>query len=106
MLCGGTPKKQHDRYEQITPANWISGKAPPFLLIQGETDALVSTSETYSFWQAQEAHKVPNSAFLSLPLVQHAFDILPSLTAQCIIPTIERYLIMLHENHLYNSGKK
>ena len=106
MLCGGTPKKQHDRYEQITPANWISGKAPPFLLIQGETDALVSTSETYSFWEALEAHKVPNSAFLSLPLVQHAFDILPSLTAQCIIPTIERYLIMLHENHLYNSGKK
>jgi hypothetical protein len=76
------------------------------LLIQGEADALISTTDTQKFWEALQTHKVPNSAFLRLPLVEHAFDILPTLTAQCIVPTIERYLIMLYENHLYNSGEK
>jgi len=37
---------------------------------------------------------------LRLPLVEHAFDIFPTLTAQCIVPTIERYLILLHENYI------
>ena len=106
MLCGGTPETQPDRYQQITPANWISAKTPPFLLIQGETDALISTIDTQGFWDALQTQKVPNSAFLRLPLVEHAFDIFPTLTAQCIVPTIERYLIMLYENHLYNSGEK
>ena len=106
MLCGGTPETQPDRYQQITPANWISGKTPPFLLIQGETDALISATETQAFWEELLAHKVADSAFLRLPLVEHAFDIFPTLTAQCIVPTIERYLIMLHQNHLYNSGEK
>ncbi|MDG1177570.1 MAG: alpha/beta hydrolase, partial [SAR324 cluster bacterium] len=106
MLCGGTPETQPDRYQQITPANWISGKTPPFLLIQGETDALISATETQAFWEELQAHKVEDSAFLRLPLVEHAFDIFPTLTAQCIVPTIERYLIMLHQNHLYNSGEK
>jgi len=103
MLCGGTPESQPDRYQQITPANWISAKTPPFLLIQGETDALISTIDTQGFWDALQTQKVPNSAFLRLPLVEHAFDIFPTLTAQCIVPTIERYLIMLHKNHVYNS---
>ena len=106
MLCGGTPETQPDRYQQITPANWISGKTPPFLLIQGETDALISVTETQAFWEVLQAHKVADSVFLRLPLVEHAFDIFPTLTAQCIVPTIERYLIMLHQNHLYNSGEK
>ena len=103
MLCGGTPETQPNRYQQITPANWISAKTPPFLLIQGETDALISTIDTQGFWDALQTQKVPNSAFLRLPLVEHAFDIFPTLTAQCIVPTIERYLIMLHKNHVYNS---
>ncbi len=106
MLCGGTPETQPDRYHQITPANWISGKTPPFLLIQGETDALISATETQAFWEVLQAHKVKDSVFLRLPLVEHAFDIFPTLTAQCIVPTIEGYLIMLHQNHLYNSGEK
>jgi len=103
MLCGGTPETQPNRYQQITPANWISAKTPPFLLIQGETDALISTIDTQGFWDALQTQKVPNSAFLRLPLVEHAFDIFPTLTAQCIVPTIERYLIMLHKIHVYNS---
>jgi len=105
MLCGGTPETQPDRYQQITPANWISGETPPFLLIQGETDALISATDTQVFWQSLQAHKVADSAYLGLPLVEHAFDIFPTLTAQCIVPTIERYMIMLHRNHLYNLGE-
>ena len=106
ILCRGTPKTRPDVYQQITPANWISKQTPPFLVIQGETDALISATETQEFWEALQNEKVPHSAFLRLPLVEHAFDIFPTLTAQCIVPTIAQYLIMLHENHLNHSGEK
>jgi acetyl esterase/lipase len=106
ILCRGTPKTRPDCYQQITPANWISKQTPPFLVIQGETDALISATETQEFWEALQNEKVPHSAILRLPLVEHAFDIFPTLTAQCIVPTIAQYLIMLHENQLNHSGEK
>ena len=106
LVCGGTPDTQPDCYQQITPANWISKQTPPFLLIQGETDALIPVEETKTFWHALQSKNVPLSAFLRLPLVEHAFDIFPTLTAQCIVPTIERYLILLHENHINLPGGK
>ena len=59
-----------------------------------------------TFWHALQSKNVPLSAFLRLPLVEHAFDIFPTLTAQCIVPTIERYLILLHENHINLPGGK
>jgi len=43
---------------------------------------------------------------LTLPLIEHAFDIFPTLTAQCIVPVIEQYLLMLHENYNKQQGIK
>ena len=106
MLCRGTPETQPECYQQVTPANWISKQTPPFLLIQVETDALISETETQEFWEALQTEKVSLSAFLRLSLVEHAFDIFPTLTAQCIVPTIAQYMIMLHENHLNHKGEK
>ena len=106
MLCRGTPETQPECYQQVTPANWISKQTPPFLLIQGETDALISETETQEFWEALQTEKVSLSAFLRLSLVEHAFDIFPTLTAQCIVPTIAQYMIMLHEYHLNHKGEK
>ena len=99
MVCGGTPEKEPECYQQITPANWISKNPPPFLLIQGETDALIPIEETQAFWNKLRSKKSCNSAFLTLPLIEHAFDIFPTLTAQCLVPVIEQYLLMLHENY-------
>ena len=47
-----------------------------------------------------------HSALLTLPLIEHAFDIYPTLTAQCIVPVIEQYLLMLHENYIKQQGIK
>jgi len=106
MVCGGTPETEPECYQQINPANWVSKNTPPFLLLQGETDALIPVQETQAFWHALQAEKVNLSALLTLPLVEHSFDIFPSLTAQCIVPTIGRYLFLLHENYNNQQGKK
>ena len=45
IVCGGTPKTKPDSFRKITPANWISTENPPFLLVQGDTDALISVNE-------------------------------------------------------------
>jgi acetyl esterase/lipase len=106
IVCGGTPDSKPECYNQITPAYWISEETPPFLLVQGETDALIPVNETQTFFHALQSQNSQNSAMLSLPLVEHAFDIFPTLTAQCIVPTIERYLVMLHDNHINRTGGK
>lgn len=104
LLCGGTPETQSECYLKLAPKNWIKQEAPPFLLVQGENDALIPVTETDSFFQSLQTQKKSLSALLRLPLVEHAFDIFPTLTAQCIIPIIARYLIMLHKNHINHSG--
>jgi len=106
IVCGGTPDTKPESYKQITPANWISNGTPPFLLVQGDTDALISVNEAKKFFRDLQAENAQNCAILNLPLVEHAFDIFPTLTAQCIVPTIERYLVMLHDNYINSKGKR
>ena len=106
IVCGGTPDTKPENYQQITPANWISRETPPFLLVQGDTDALISVNEAKKIFRDLQAQNTQNCAILNLPLVEHAFDIFPTLTAQCIVPTIERYLVMLHENYINNKGER
>ena len=106
IVCGGTPKTKPDSFRKITPANWISSENPPFLLVQGDTDALISVNEAKNFFDGLKAQNSKNCAILNLPLVEHAFDIFPTLTAQCIVPIIERYLIMLHENFISSKSER
>ena len=106
MVCGGSPETEPECYQQITPANWVSNKTPPFLLLQGETDALIPVEETQAFWHALQSKNRRHSALLTLPLIEHAFDIYPTLTAQSIVPVIEKYLLMLHENYKKQQGIK
>lgn len=105
-VCGGDFKTNPNCYEKITPANWIKSDSPPFLLVQGETDALISIKETEKFWNDLKTKNVRYSAFLSLPLVEHAFDIFPTLTAQCIIPIVDQYMIMLYQKYISLNGGK
>ena len=100
IVCGGTPETNPKTYQQITPANWISADNPPFLLVQGEADALISVNEAKKFFHGLQAQNTQNCAILNLPLVEHAFDIFPTLTAQIIVPTMERYMVMLQQNYI------
>ena len=85
IVCGGTPDTKPESYNKITPANWISRGTPPFLLVQGDTDALISVNEAKKFFHDLQEQNIQNCAILKLPLVEHAFDIFPTLTAQCIV---------------------
>jgi len=99
IVCGGIPNEEPNCYKKITPAYWISMNTPPFLIIQGETDVLIPIEETKIFWENLKSNKINSSAFLSLPLVQHGFDIFPTLTEQCIVPIIEQFFKMLYNNY-------
>ena len=104
-VCGGTPKTKPSCYKKITPKNWISKEAPPFLVLHAETDALISIEESKKFWNDLQSRNVYSSVFLSIPLAEHGFDVFPTLTAQCIVPIIEQFLIMIHGNYLCKKEK-
>ena len=43
----------------------------------------------------QEAEE--NQILLRVPFAQHGFDIFPSITAQCVVPFVERYLVLQYQ---------
>ena len=43
-----------------------------------------------------------NQILLRVPFAQHGFDIFPSITAQCVVPFVERYLV----HSIKNSSRK
>ncbi len=79
-------------YRLASPITHIGPHAPPFMLLQGDKDTLVSPRETRMF--ANELRKVSKHpvAFVELPGAQHAFDLFPSLRSELVLHGVVRFL--------------
>lgn len=99
IVMRSTPATNPELYRKASPIKWISDKAPPFLVLQGETDALVPLSVAQRFYEALDRNNVPYLCALRLPLLEHAFDILPTISTQLTLSGIERYLAFLWVQH-------
>ncbi|WP_020405451.1 alpha/beta hydrolase [Hahella ganghwensis] len=79
-------------YRLASPITHIGPHAPPFLLLQGDKDTLVSPRETRMF--ADELRQVSKQpvALIELPGAQHAFDLFPSLRSELVLHGVVRYL--------------
>ncbi len=100
FVTGGSPQTSPERFRSASPSNWISTDSPPFMLVQGGTDSLIPMDEAERFFNKLKEEAKQPCAFLRVPLAEHAFDIFPTLTAQCVLPFVERYLVLLHQTVL------
>ncbi len=70
---GGSPEEFPERYDTITSATYISGEAPPTLMIVGEADHLVPPEGAYRF-AAQARSAGINVQLVRVPYADHVFD--------------------------------
>ena len=86
------PHDDEARYREASPLDQVHRQAPPFFVIHGTHDSLVSTAESRQFVAAlRTASKAP-VVYAEIPGATHSFDIVPSLRTQLVVDQIARFL--------------
>ena len=70
------------------------------MLLQGGHDTLISMEEAEQMHNHLQNKSDAKQVLLRIPLAQHGFDIFPSITAQCVVPFVERFLVKQYLNLL------
>ena len=97
VVTGGTPDSHPEIYRQSSPYHWSSKNLPPGMMLQGEQDTLIPMEEALSMQNHLKQEAEENQILLRVPFAQHGFDIFPSITAQCLVPFVERYLVLQYQ---------
>ncbi len=86
-------------FESASPLYRVNGDAPPFLVVHGTSDSLVTFDGAEDFVDAlREASHEP-VAFVALPGAQHAFEVFHSLRTDYMVRGVERFLTWVHQRH-------
>jgi acetyl esterase/lipase len=90
-FLGGTPDTVPQRYEAASPLTYVARRVPATLLVYGGRDHIVEPRfgrELHDRLKRVGA----TSIYLELPWAEHAFDLVPGLSARIVQPYIERFL--------------
>ncbi len=93
-------KGNEELYYQASPIHRIHVNAPPFLVIQGDCDTLVSAPEAALFAAKLADVSRESVCYVELEGAQHAFDIFVSLRSEHCKHGVHRYLSYLHSQYL------
>ena len=91
-LMRGTKGEAEDRYRDASPLDQVGPHAPPFLVIHGTNDSVVSLAEANHFVAALSAASDAPVAFARIPGATHAFDVVYSARTHRVVNGIERFL--------------
>jgi len=97
ILLGGHPDEVPKMYDMASPTTHVHKNSPPTLLIQGDKDFLVPTSDIEELYSKLVESGVPAIKNL-FPWTEHAFDIfLPQFSppSQSAFYDIDRFLALL-----------
>jgi acetyl esterase/lipase len=88
-----------ERFRDASPRFRVHAGAPPFLVIHGDRDSLLSVKTARRF--AEELRDASDSpvVYAEMKGGQHAFDFFPSWRSIPVIEAIERFLAALHAQH-------
>lgn len=90
---GGTPEDFPDRIKAISSETYISGKAPPTLVIEPEKDGLVVSDGVYGFFNKAKAGGV-DIEMVRIPFANHVYNQIAanSIGNQARLTITEHYL--------------
>lgn len=91
-LMGASPRDAEGRYREASPLDLVTADAPPFLVVHGASDSLVSPREARRFAQALRAESRQPVVCVELPGANHAFDLFYSLRTLHVIDGVARFL--------------
>lgn len=87
-------------WDQASPIDWVKADAPPFFIIHGSADTLVTVKEGRYFYATLKETSESSAGYLELPDAQHAFDLSVSLRNQHVVNQVSRYLNAQHRRYL------
>jgi acetyl esterase/lipase len=96
FIMKATPEDNPALYKAASPIAHVHTDAPPFFIVHGAFDTLVSASSARRF--ADELRTVAKApvGYAELPGTQHAFDVFPSLRTAYVLDGIARFLERAH----------
>jgi acetyl esterase len=91
---GGTPQQYPGRYKAISSSTYITGKAPPTLIIEPEHDSRVPPAGVYAFAGQARAAGV-DITLAAIPFANHAFNFYAAGTIgdQACLTITQNYLV-------------
>jgi acetyl esterase/lipase len=86
-------------YRRASPIARVHREAPPFLVIQGDSDSLVPAIGARRFVDALRRGSAAPVAYVEVEGAQHAFDLLRSARALGAVEGVERFLSWVRDEH-------
>ena len=91
-----SPSQKRHLWEDASPVSHVSGKAPPFFVVQGTHDSLVWVEEARSFVRCLRGESEQAVAYAELPGAQHAFDVFHSVRSEHVLNAASEFLEWCH----------
>lgn len=88
----GTPSQFPDRYQNLSPINYIGERTPPTIMFLGTSDSLVPTEQAKILGKELSMKHVPHEIYY-LPKAEHVYDGVPgSLNTQITYEKLKTFL--------------
>jgi acetyl esterase/lipase len=87
-----SPRRHAETFEKASPIARVRKDAPPFYVIHGTNDTLVSIRQARAFVEKLRAVSDKAVAYSELSGTQHAFDVFPSFRSQHSVRGVDRFL--------------
>jgi len=110
LIASWVMKKRYEDSEQdfldASPMTHISPNAPPFFVIQGTADTIVSVDDARMFASMLREHSREPVVYAELPGAHHAFEILHSTRTQHVVWAVMRFLewVCARDRNLLGAG--
>ncbi|HET7736186.1 MAG TPA: alpha/beta hydrolase fold domain-containing protein [Nocardioidaceae bacterium] len=91
-LFRADPAVDIDVFRRASPLVRVNADAPPFLVIHGVNDTLVSVDQARDFVAALRQVSKQPVVYTELAGTQHAFDVFPSIRSQHVMKAVDRFL--------------
>jgi acetyl esterase/lipase len=88
-----------DRWRRASPLHRADRTAPPFLLVHGSADTVVSVGQSRRFAQRLRQVSEQPVCFAELPRAQHSFDEFPTARTGHTVRAVHRFLTVIHERY-------
>jgi acetyl esterase/lipase len=92
------------RWELASSITHAGPDAPPFFVIHGTNDSVVTIEQARAFVDQLRAHSKRPVAYAEIPGAQHAFDSFPSVRGMATVHAIERFLAYVRSEHAAGSA--
>ncbi|WP_149360199.1 alpha/beta hydrolase fold domain-containing protein [Lolliginicoccus suaedae] len=92
-------KQQPDLFRAASPLHRITADAPPFLVIHGDRDSLVTVEEGRGFARMLREKSREPAYYVEVRGGQHSFDVLPSWRTVRALAVVEQFLRGSWEEH-------